>query len=150
MPLEKDTMPFIYDNSQSILPSPADSDGCPRDDSRFQKWREQQLSWHGAKLLKLEEFRKKSEEDALSRRKKTTLDAPEDLFFRKQLDKQMRHDQVMQSARAAKERQEAESLMSLRTTPRSNAAQSASASASWLKSTATHEARKAARFKRDT
>ena len=154
MPLEKDLLPAQsppHDNPQSILRSSADRGGCPgpRDDSRFLKWREQQLSWHSAKLLKLQEFRKKCDEDAQCCRTKTTLVAPEDLFFRKQLDKQMRHGHVMQSARAAKERQEAESLMSLRTTPRSNAAQSASASASWLKSTATHEARKAARFKGD-
>jgi hypothetical protein len=153
MPLAKDLLPAQSppnDNPLNIPRSSADRDGFPRDDSRFLKWREQQLSWHSAKLLKLQEFRKKSDEDAQCCRTKTALDAPEDLFFRKQLDKQMRHDHVMQSARAAKERQEAESLMSLRTTPRSNAARSAGASASWLKSTATHEARKAARFKGDT
>jgi hypothetical protein len=150
MPLEKDREPVQTNTSeknQRSIHNDSANASCLRPDPKFDKWREQQLSWHNAKQLKLQEFRKQQEEEQTrSGRIKAARDVPDDLFFRKQLDKQMRHEQVLESARAAKEKQEAASLKYATT---SSTAASAPAAFFLLKSTAAHEARVAARFKGD-
>ena len=150
-------MPLDKDRNAANLTSGGSSQGsghnsssangnCPRDDPKFEKWREQLLSWQHAKLQKLHEFRQQQDEAMAQsiQTKPKKLDDSGDLFFRKQLDKQMRHEQALESARAAKEKQELDSL-----TPRQSKTISHDASTRLLKSTATHEARIAARFRGD-
>jgi hypothetical protein len=156
MPLEKDAefAQATRDQSQMSVVNVSGAGGGQSFDAKFEKWREQKLGWQQAKQLKLEEFRRQQheEEDARSCIIKAARDVPDDLFFRKQLDKQMRHEQILENARAAKEKQEAAALMSLKASSVASSAASAHASTpktNVLKSTAAHEARVAARFKGD-
>jgi hypothetical protein len=162
LPLEKDVeKPFAEaahaatrDKLQSSTVNDSGGGGGQRHDAKFEKWREQKLGWQHAKQLKLEEYRRQrdEEEDARSCSAKAARDVPDDLFFRKQLDKQMRHEQILEAARAAKEKQEADNIKSLKASSVASSAASAHAStprSSVLKSTAAHDARMAARFKGD-
>ena len=108
---------------------------------------EQQLVRHVAKQAKLEEFRRQQDEEITKTRQiKTSHEFSGDLFFRKQLDRQMRHEHVLETARAAKEKQELEVLLLQKskatTGPKPGCTR-------LLHSTAAHEARVAARFKGD-
>jgi hypothetical protein len=151
MPLEKDREPAHLtpnEKHQASNHNGSAVSSCHRPDPKFEAWREQQLNWHKAKQLKLEEFRRQQDEECAPRRIKTA-EVPDDLFFRKQLDKQMRHEQVLESARAAKEKQEAAACLSQKSGACVAASASAHAFNSVLKNTAAHEARIAARFKGD-
>jgi len=107
-------MPLDKDRNAANLTSGGSSQGsghnsssangnCPRDDPKFEKWREQLLSWQHAKLQKLHEFRQQQDETMAQsiQTKPRKLDVSGDLFFRKQLDKQMRHEQALESATSA-------------------------------------------------
>jgi hypothetical protein len=151
MPLEKDREPSHLtpnEKHQGNNHNESAMTSCHLPDPKFEAWREQQLNWHKAKQLKLEEFRRQKDEECAPRRIKTA-EVPDDLFFRKQLDKQMRHEQVLESARAAKEKQEAAACLSQKSAACVAASASAHAFNSVLKNTAAHEARIAARFKGD-
>jgi hypothetical protein len=154
MPLEKDRVADSAptENSHSSTQNASSSSSHHSDDaidSKFEKWREQQLNRHFAKQVKLEEFRKQQEQQMMKSHQTVTVrDFSEDLFYRKQLDKQMKHERILECARAAKEKQELDSLASQKSKAAMGAS-NASANTRLLQSTAAHEARVAARFKGD-
>ncbi len=149
MPLEKDRNPAL--SAENPHGSPLDgsaSSGHLGGDVKFEKWREQQLVRHVAKQAKLEEFRRQQDEEITKTRQiKTSQEFSGDLFFRKQLDRQMRHEHVLETARAAKEKQELEGLLLQKS--KATTGPEARGCTRLLHSTAAHEARVAARFKGD-
>lgn len=149
MPLEKDRNPAL--SGENPHGSPHDgsaSSGHLGGVVKFEKWREQQLVRHVAKQAKLEEFRRQEDEELTKARQiKTSQEFSGDLFFRKQLDRQMRHEHVLETARAAKEKQELEGLLLQKY--KATTGPEARACTRLLHSTAAHEARVAARFKGD-
>jgi hypothetical protein len=157
MPLEKDRVSANstpVDQSRSSPRNGSTNSSHHNSDiinAKFEKWREQQLSRHIAKQAKLEEFRRQQEQQLTkSRQIMTALQSSDDLFYRKQLDKQMRHEPILECARAAKEKQEAENIISQKSKPvTGTAAPIPNAATRLLQSTAAHEARVAARFKGD-
>jgi hypothetical protein len=153
MPLEKDR-----DSSQAIpfAHSPCGKDEQPphNGDSRFDKWREQKLQWHAVKQRMLEEFRAQQHHEYVQNMQsfqiKSAREIPEDLFFRKQLDRKMRQEQILQRAREEKDKQEQAMLMPQKTKPITASTKDSQSLNRLLKNTAAQEARAAARFKGDT
>jgi hypothetical protein len=153
MPLEKDR-----DSSQAIpfAHSPCGKDEQPlhNGDSRFDKWREQKLQWHAVKQQMLEEFRAQQHHEYVQNMQsfqiKSAREIPEDLFFRKQLDRKMRQEQILQRAREEKDKQEQAMLMPQKTKPITASTKDSQSLNRLLKNTAAQEARAAARFKGDT